>query len=264
MRERPRYDDRNEKTGTFAVCFLSHRALLAVFIAAAVILPAATPSYSQNGKVLIREDFDTLQNWRPLYFPKIPAHTRYTTGTNEGEAFLVARSAGSASALVYKEHFNVYEHPRARWRWKVSNVYENVDPQKRSGDDYAIRVYVLFRYDPETAGVMDRVKYGLARKLYGEYPPHSTLNYVWANIGGQGRIITSPYTDRAKLIALEKGAEKAGTWQLEEVDILHDYRTAFGADPPPAATIAIMNDSDDTGQGSVSYVDFIEVFKDGG
>ena len=147
MLERPRYDDCSEETGTFAACFLSHRALLAVFIAAAV---------------------------------------------------------------------------------------------------------------------MDRVKYGLARKLYGEYPPHSTLNYVWANIGGQGRIITSPYTDRAKLIALKKGAEKTGTWQLEEVDILRDYRAAFGADPPPVATIAIMNDSDDTGQGSVSYVDFIEVFKDGG
>jgi len=262
MLERPRHQDFNEATGTLGPRFILYPILLAFFIAAVLVFNAAA-AYSWDGRVLIREDFDNLQNWRPLYFPKIPAHTTYTIGTKEDGGFLVAQSAGSASALVYKEYFNVYEYPRVRWRWKVSNVYGNANPQKKSGDDYAIRVYVLFTYDPQTAGVMDRLKYGVARKLYGEYPPHSTLNYVWANNKGQQRVITSPYTDRAKLIALEEGTEKAGTWQYEEVDILHDYRAAFGTDPPPVASIAIMNDSDDTGQGSVSYVDFIEVFKDG-
>ena len=74
-------------------------------------------------------------------------------------------------------------------------------------------------------------------------------------------IITSPYTDKARLIALEKGNGKTGMWQDEEVNILQDYRRAFGTDPPSVASIAIMNDSDNTGQQSVSYIDFIEVFK---
>ncbi len=242
---------------------VSLRIFLAVFIAVAVVFLLAPSSHSQNPTVLFREDFANLGNWRPLYFPKIPKHTTYTIETNEGDSLLAAQSAGSASALVYKEHFNVYEYPRARWRWKISNIYNNALPQKKSGDDYPIRVYVVFKYDPETAGVIDKVKYGVARKLYGEYPPHSTLNYVWANDDGQKTIITSPYTDKVRLIALQKGGGKAGTWQDEEINILKDYRAAFGADPPPTASLAIMSDSDNTGQSAVSYLDFIEVFKDG-
>ena len=38
-----------------------------------------------------------------------------------------------------------------------------------------------------------------------------------------------------------------------------DYRKAFGKDPPKTASIAIMNDSDNTGEAAVSYVEFIEV-----
>ena len=50
-------------------------------------------------------------------------------------------------------------------------------------------------------------------------------------------------------------------WQDEEINILQDYRSAFGKEPPSIASIAIMNDSDNTGQQSVSYIDFIEVFR---
>jgi hypothetical protein len=230
--------------------------------AVACILLIVSPVYAQGALVLFREDFSNLENWRPLYFPKIPRHSTYTVETNGSERFLKAESKESASALVYKQEFNVYEYPRLRWRWKVSNVYSDVDPEKKSGDDYPIRVYIIFKYDRETANAIDKVRYGIAKRLYGAYPPHSALNYVWANSLEQKAIITSPYTDRAKLITLEKGNKKVGMWQDEEANILQDYRTAFGVDPPPVASIAVMNDSDNTGQQSVSYIDFIEVFKD--
>ena len=47
----------------------------------------------------------------------------------------------------------------------------------------------------------------------------------------------------------------------EEADVIEDYKKAFGVSPPAVASIAIMNDSDNTGESSVSYIDFIEVFK---
>jgi hypothetical protein len=97
--------------------------------------------------------------------------------------------------------------------------------------------------------------------MYGEYPPDSTLNYVWYSSSHTPHIMPSPYTDRARLIALENGPSKAGEWVDESVNILEDYRKAFGVDPPSAANIAIMNDSDNTGEKSVSYVCFIEVYR---
>jgi ArsR family metal-binding transcriptional regulator len=95
--------------------------------------------------------------------------------------------------------------------------------------------------------------------MYGEYPPHSSLSYVWANREDPETIVTSPYTDKAKMVLLEKGQNKVGTWQDEEVNILEDYQKAFGTKPPARARIAVMNDSDNTGESSVSYVEYIEV-----
>ncbi len=62
-------------------------------------------------------------------------------------------------------------------------------------------------------------------------------------------------------MALEKGGKNAGTWCEEEIDIVKDYRKAFGVDPPSVVGIVIMNDSDDTGERAVSYVKSIEVFR---
>jgi hypothetical protein len=236
----------------------TYHKMFALFLTWALLSPAAG---ALEKTVLFREDFNNLDNWRPLTFPKIRNHTAYTIERVGDRHYLKARSNASASAIVYKDSFNVYDYPRARWRWKVSNVYVKGDPRTKAGDDYPIRVYVMFEYDPGTAGPFEKIKYGLAKKLYGEYPPHSSLSYVWANREGPETIVTSPYTDKAKMVFLEKGTQKVRTWQDEEVDILADYRKAFGVKPPQRARIAIMNDSDDTGESSTSSMEFIEVFK---
>ncbi|HUH65774.1 MAG TPA: DUF3047 domain-containing protein [Syntrophales bacterium] len=216
---------------------------------------------AEDHQVLFREDFKNLANWEPLYFPKIKEHSTYTIVTEKGHSFLKTESRRSASAIICRKTFNVYEYPRMRWRWKVDNVYTKGDIREKSGDDYPIRVYVAFQYNPEKAGVGERIEYGLAKAFYGKYPPDSTLNYVWTGQDVPERIFVSPYTDRAKMVVLEKGRAKVGTWVEETVNVLDDYRKAFGKDPPETAGIAIMNDSDNTGESAVSYVDCIEVFR---
>ncbi len=212
--------------------------------------------------VLFRENFRDLRNWRDLFFPKISSHSTYTVDRCEGSTCLKTESHASASALVQETAFSVHEYPRARWRWKVGNIYRNGNARTKAGDDYPIRIYVMFEYRPEQAGVLERMQYGLAKRLYGQYPPHSSLNYVWANKPDKARILGSPYTDRAKMVLLEQGASHVGIWQDEDVDILADYREAFGTDPPGRARIAVMNDSDNTGESSVSWLQYIEVYRE--
>ena len=229
-----------------------------------MLLPASMPSSapgSDGRDVLFREDFNSLDNWKPFFFPKIKKHSTYTIERNGQGHILKTESSGSASALVYRDSFNVYEHPRVKWRWKVDNVYKKGDARTKKGDDYPIRVYIMFEYDPEHAGAFEKIKYGLARSIYGEYPPHSSLSYVWANKDEPDRFLTSPYTSKAKMVLLEKGAQKIGAWQDEEINILDDYQKAFGVKPPARARIAVMNDSDNTGESSVSYMEYIEIFK---
>ena len=224
-------------------------------------MSAAVPVHSEERTVFLREDFNDLNKWKPLYFPKIEKHSSYAIESNDSESYLKAESHASASAVVYKGEINIYQYPRMGWRWKVENVYRNGNATTKSGDDYPLRIYIVFKYDPEKAGFMEKLQYKAAKLIYGEYPPHSSLNYIWANRDHRERIITNAYTEKAKMVLLQKGESNVGKWLIHDVNIIEDYQEAFGHRPPPIASIAVMNDSDNTGEKSVSYLDYIEVYR---
>ena len=211
-------------------------------------------------QILLQENFDNIINWKPLNFPKIKQHSFYAVEFSEEGRYLKAVSNGSASALIYRDEFNIYKFPYVKWRWKVDNIYKKGDAKNKKGDDYPIRIYIIFKYDPKKAGFRDRIKYRTAKLLYGEYPPHSGLSYIWANKEHRERILTGKYTKKARMILLQKGKSNVGKWQEHEINIVEDYKAAFGKNPPETASIAIMNDSDNTKESSTSYVDYIEVY----
>lgn len=217
--------------------------------------------HAVEDNILFREDFNDLTNWRHLVFPKIEQHTSYDIQTDSKTSVLKATSSNSASALIHKQRFDVYEFPLIKWRWKVDNIYQKGDATTKEGDDYPLRIYIMFRYDPRKAGLFEKVKYRTAKLIYGEYPPHSSLNYIWSNKTYEQSVLTSSYTKKSKMIPLQSGPLKMATWQTEEVDVLEDYQRTFGTNPPSEASIAIMNDSDNTGESSVSYLDFIQVYR---
>lgn len=224
-------------------------------------ISAVSEVHSEEGKFLLREDFNDLNSWKPLYFPKIENHTSYMIESNGSESYLKAESNASASAVLYKKEFNIYQYSRMRWRWKVENVYRKGDAKTKSGDDYPLRIYIVFKYDPEKAGFSEKLKYNAAKLIYGEYPPHSSLNYIWANREHEETIITNAYSEKAKMVLLQKGDANVGKWLIHDVNVLEDYEDAFGEKPPMIASIAIMNDSDNTGEKSISYLDYIEVYR---
>ncbi len=207
----------------------------------------------------IREDFDTLDAWRPLTFPNIARHSRYSIESDGENRVLRADADASASAIVHTSRFAVHQFPEIHWRWKIQKPLARGDARTRAGDDYPIRVYVIFEYDPEQASLGQRIQYGAAKAIYGQYPPHSSLNYIWANREHGAAILTNAYTDRARMFPLQHGAARAGQWIEERRDILEDYRQAFGTDPPPTATVAIMADTDNTGERVSAWVDDLVV-----
>lgn len=225
-----------------------------------VILAATSVCAEADRHLLFREDFNDLKNWDALYFPKIKNHTLYTIESQGDEKYLKAESNASASGLVYRREFHVYEYPRIAWRWKISNVYQKAAPRTKSGDDYPIRIYVMFKYDPEKASFLEKIQYELAKRLYSKYPPQSSLNYVWANREYKESFVVSQYTEKTVILFLAMGSRNVGKWQYEDVHIVEDYEKAFRVKPPPIASIGILNDSDNRGEGSVSYIDFVEVY----
>ena len=204
-------------------------------VAGTIALSCSAAMGAEN--VFLREEFTDLDKWKPLTFPKIKRHSIYSIEQNEKGSVLKAESDASASGLIYRETFPIYDYPRIRWRWKAERVYAKGDARTKSGDDYPIRLYIIFPYDPGRAGFGEKIKYQAARILYGEDPPDSALNYIWANGKHKERIIPNSYTSKALMI-VTRGPDDVGSWQIEETDILQDYREAFGKDPPSEGRIA--------------------------
>ncbi|WP_319371702.1 DUF3047 domain-containing protein [uncultured Ilyobacter sp.] len=209
-------------------------------------------------EVKIREEFKNLDSWKAYEFPKIKEHSVYTIV--EGE-ILKTESNASASAIIYKDEFDVYKYPLIQWRWKVDNIIKKGDAKSKDGDDYPIRIYIAFKYDPAYTGLGKRIKYNTAKLLYGDYPPDSSLNYIWANKDYKENIIANSYTSEAQMILLQKGDANVGIWKTETVNIIEDYKKAFGKQPPAVASIIIMNDTDNTKEKAVSYIDYIKVYR---
>lgn len=193
--------------------------------------------------------------WEPLTFARVPRLTRYRV-VRDGEGWVLqAESEAAASALYRPLDLDLRTHPRLTWRWKVGNVLVNADARTKQGDDYAARVYVAFRYDPGQATAWERARYGTYRLLYGRYPPRAALNYVWDNRLPPGTTLDNAYTDRARMIVVRSGPAEVGRWLTETRNVLEDYRRLFGGDPPPVAGVAVMTDTDDTGERAVAWYD---------
>lgn len=233
--------------------------ILAIFLIQFVMVPGLL---AFNSGAIIQEDFRNLDDWKPLRFDKAKKNTVYTPTEEDGATCLKAQSDRSASALLCKTEFDVYKYPIVRWRWKVSNIYEKGDIRKKQGNDSPARLFVMFKYNPKRAGFFTKIKYSVAKKIYGRYPPQSALCYIWANKPHKENIIPSPSFGQIKYIVLEAGGGQVGKWRDEEVNILEDYKKAFGKMPPhTAAAIAFMDDSDNTGGSSTAWLSGLDVLR---
>ena len=197
------------------------------------------------------------QGWEPLTFKKIGRRTEYSWSAPEHT--LHALSSASASGLLFRLDQEAAAAPLLRWRWRVSHSIARGNERSKKGDDYAARVYVTFKYDPAKAGRALRLKYGIIKALYGEYPPHSGISYIWANRLPKGESVPNAYTGRVRMLALRSGEGEAGRWAGEERDILADYRRLYGEDPPPLSGVALMTDTDDTASSAEAWYADIEL-----
>jgi hypothetical protein len=63
----------------------------------------------------------------------------------------------------------------------------------------------------------------------------------------------STYTSNDMIIAVESGPGEAGRWLSVRRNIVEDYRRAFGEPPPDVSAIAIMTDTDNTGESALAW-----------
>ncbi|MEX0603243.1 MAG: DUF3047 domain-containing protein [Marinobacter sp.] len=191
--------------------------------------------------------------WEPLEFPNIDRHSRYELVQDNGVQVIKAQTSNSASGLIARVRLDPEQRPVLEWRWKVSGVYEQGDARNKSGDDYPARIYVAFEFEPDKAGFFERAKRKAMETLAGEELPGNALNYIWANKLPVGSVVPNPYTEATQMIAVNSGVSQAGEWVTISRNIVEDYKKAFGEAPPTIVGIAIMSDSDNTGETATAW-----------
>ena len=160
-------------------------------------------------------------------------NTLYQVTREDNRLCIKATSRSSASGLYYKIKYDPKDYPILSWSWKADHVLSKGNALKKEGDDYAARIYVVF---PSLVFWKTRA-----------------LNYIWANKISRGKAVPNLFTANAVMIAVESGPEKTGQWLEEKRNVLEDFRRHFGEDPPEVGAIAIMTDTDNTGEEATAW-----------
>jgi hypothetical protein len=173
--------------------------------------------------------------------------TVYRLASISGSGAVEARAAASMALLARPVTVDLAKTPILCWRWLVDGPVTNADMNRKSGDDYAARVYVSFDMPDNALSAGTKLKLGIARRMFGAAVPDAALNYVWDNRHPVGTARRSVYTDRAQVIVAETGSARAGAWVSERADIAADFARAFGKVPARPVQIAVASDTDNTG-----------------
>ncbi len=166
--------------------------------------------------------------------------TGYSFIKENGKSVMVGKSVNAASGLLHKVVVDPKKYPVIRWSWKIDHTVKKGNERSKAGHDFAARLYVVF-----------------PRGLFSQT---RAIEYVWGNVMTKGEFLRSPYTNNAVMIAVNSGDELVGKWVTNRRNYVEDYRTAFGEEPPKVGAVAIMTDSDNTGETAVGYygdIDFI-------
>jgi Protein of unknown function (DUF3047) len=211
---------------------------------ATAIPPAAIPLFSNQPTGAMPKD------WAFQPVRNAPHPTKYALVRDDelGVTVLEGSANAAAGALIYRFDDDARINSILRFKWKAGGLIASSDPRTKGGDDYVARIYVTFAVDPERASVKEKAENAVAHVLYGETPPHAALSYVFTHKAAVGAIITSPYTRRVKKIVVDADPASVGKWKSFTRDIYDDYKRAFGEEPTRISGVAIMVDTDNTGE----------------
>ena len=173
--------------------------------------------------------------WQPQSFK---GETRYRFDDRSGRLALFADSQGSASGLYREIRVDLRRTPWLNWSWRIDQVLSVVDERRKTGDDYPARVYVV---------VSGGAAFWKTRSLVYVWSSHQPVGATWDNA----------FTRNAQVMALRSGLKDARRWVSERRNIRDDFRQRFGEDIDYIDAVALMTDTDNSGQRATAwYGDF--------
>ncbi|MGB5299734.1 MAG: DUF3047 domain-containing protein [Thiogranum sp.] len=201
-----------------------------IYTALILLLLTATLSSASITRIDVLKLPD-INAWEKQVFSGV---TSYELHEIDGRQVLKAISKQSASGLVREIEVDLTKTPYMNWSWKVDSILSDVEETKKSGDDYAARVYVV---------ISDGFFFWQTR----------ALSYVWASKQAKGSSWPNAFTGKATMVAVESGEDSVGEWVEEKRNVLDDINNLLGIDATRIDAVAIMTDTDNSRQSATAY-----------
>ncbi|MEX2640415.1 MAG: DUF3047 domain-containing protein [Balneolales bacterium] len=227
--------------------------LIPMLVLSMTVMPMSLPDTLEVGIFSRYDPGETTlpENWEPMNFRGIKP-TSYELTDKNGKTVIKADSDKSSSGLIHRIDVDLEEYPVIRWSWLAENIIEQGDVTQKSGDDYPVRIYVIFDYDLSNLSWWHRNTIRVLRRFYGEIPGRA-INYIWDNSTEIGTVVENPYTDLVMMQVVESGKDNLDQWMTYERNIYEDYKAIYDEEPPKIGGIAIMTDTDDTKEAVTAY-----------
>ena len=191
--------------------------------------------------------------WQPWILSPFKRPTSYQLVSREGKTVVRADARSSASGLMHPLALNPGSYPLLQWRWKVDELISKADNSQKHLEDAPARLVLSFDGDMEKLTPQDRMLFDSVRLLTGQQMPYATLMYIWGNRAPRETVIPNKHTSRVRMIVVESGRDKLGSWQDVTRNVVEDYRRAFGEEPGRISAVGIMTDTDNTGGNAHAY-----------
>ncbi len=155
---------------------------------------------------------------------------------SEGTVALRLRSDGTSFALYRDVVVDVERAPMLSWSWKVVRLPPHGDVRQTGTDDQAAQLYVVFPRWPAPSLSSD------------------VIGYVWDTTTPAGAFVASARAPNVKIIVVESGSARVGSWLRYQRNVHEDYVALFKTTPPRAGMVAFMIDANDTGSTAEAWM----------
>jgi len=211
------------------------------FVVPALVLLLTAVAWAAD--VVIIEDWKTQklgakgipEGWLGGQTWGLPQHD-FVVEEQDGRRVLHLKSKIESSSIRkdIKGKVNLKETPILEWTWKAVVLPTNGDCRKKTADDQAAQLYVVWPRFPEA--VRSHI-----------------IGYIWDTTAPAGSIVKSEKTATVTYVVVRSGTADLGKWLTERRNVAEDYRKIYGSQPDNPAVISIAIDSDDTSSSAESF-----------
>ena len=160
--------------------------------------------------------------------------TAYSVGSNENGNYLKAIADNAASGLGKEIKIDLNKTPFINITWKIEKDIPGIDETAKKGHDFAARVFVI-------------------KKTGATALSNRAINYVFSSNQDIGSNSRSPYIKKSIDNVLATTKTNLNEWVTVKANVKEDFKKFHNLDVNELDGIAIMSDTDNSKQKSITY-----------